>query len=80
MRTPVALPPKGKENVMRRHSEPYTFDERLNAEKARIEAALESTEPSLERDLLERKFRQIETALHIDGWLSSTGQPPKSLG
>jgi len=24
--------------------------------------------------------RQIETALHIDGWLSSTGQPPKSLG
>jgi hypothetical protein len=62
---------------MRRHSEPHTFDERLNAEKARIEAALESTEPSPERDLLECKFRQIETALHIDG---STGQPPKSLG
>jgi hypothetical protein len=28
---------------MRRSSEPHTFDERLNAEKARIEAALEST-------------------------------------
>jgi hypothetical protein len=28
---------------MRRHSEPHTFDERLNAEKARIEAAMEST-------------------------------------
>jgi hypothetical protein len=65
---------------MRRRSKPHTFDERLNAEKARIEAALGRTEPGPERDLLEHKFRQIETALHIDSWLSSTRQPPKSLG
>jgi hypothetical protein len=64
---------------MRRHSESHTFDERLSAEKARIEAALESTGPGPQRDLLELNLRQIETALHIDGWVSSTGlQPPKS--
>src|ERR1700746_875882 len=39
---------------MRRSSEPHTFDERLNAEKARIEAALESIRPGPERDLLDR--------------------------
>jgi len=63
---------------MRRRSEPYTFDELLNAEKAWIEAILENIKPGQERDLLNRKLRQIETALHIDGWLSSTElQPPK---
>ena len=49
---------------MRRSSEPHTFDERLNAEKARIEAALEGTDPGPQRDLLELKLRQVETALH----------------
>ena len=38
---------------MRRRSELHTFDERLNAEKARIEAALESADPGPKRDLLE---------------------------
>ena len=58
---------------MRRRSEPHTFDERLNAEKARIEAALESAGQGAERDLLELKLRRIENALRIDGWLSSVG-------
>jgi len=63
---------------MRRSSEPHTFDERLNAEKARIEAALEGTDPGPQRDLLELKLRQVETALHIDGWVSPKGlQLPK---
>jgi hypothetical protein len=63
---------------MRHRSEPHSFEELLNAEKARIEAALESIRPGPERDLLDRNLRQIETALHIDGWLSSTElQPPK---
>jgi hypothetical protein len=64
---------------MRRRSKPHKFDERLNEEKARIEAELEATEPGPQCDLLEQKLRQIETALHIDR-LSSTGQPPKSAG
>jgi hypothetical protein len=65
---------------MRRRSKPHTFDERLNAEKALIEAALENTAPGPRHTLLECKLRQLETALEIDGWLSSTGEAPKSLG
>ena len=64
--------------MKRRRSEPYTFDERLNAEKARIRAELECANPGQQRFALERKLRQIETALHIDSWVSSAGlQPPK---
>ena len=48
---------------MRRRSEPHAFDKRLNAEKARIEAELEATGTGPQRDLLELKLRQIETAL-----------------
>jgi hypothetical protein len=58
--------------------EPFTFDDRLNAEKARIRAQLECANPGQQRDALERKLRQIETALHIDSWVSSVGlQPPR---
>ena len=63
---------------MRRRSEPHSFDENLQAERARLEAAFENIEPGPQRDLLERKLRQIETAYHIHEWLSSPGlQPPK---
>jgi len=65
MRTPVALPPNfmqgEKESAMRRRrSQPRSFKENLQAEKARLEAAFENIEPGPERDLLERKLRQIE--------------------
>jgi len=64
--------------MKRQRSEPHAFDERLNAEKARLQAELECAKPGQQRDALERKLRQIETALHIDGWVSSAGlQPPK---
>jgi hypothetical protein len=63
---------------MKRRSEPHTFDERLNVEKAHVQAELECTSPGTQRDVLERKLRQIETALHISRWISSPGlQPPK---
>jgi hypothetical protein len=64
---------------MRRRSEPHTFDQRLNAEKVLIEAALKNTAPGPRHTLLECKLRQIETALEIDGWLPSAGKRPKSL-
>jgi hypothetical protein len=63
---------------MIRRSQPHTFEENLNAEKARIEAAFENIEPGPQRDLLERKLRQIETASHINRWLSSPGLRPRS--
>jgi len=47
---------------MRRRSKPHTFDDRLNEEKARLEARLEAIEPAHnpQRELLELKVRQIE--------------------
>jgi hypothetical protein len=54
-------------------SETHTFEEVLNAAKARIEAAFENTEPAPQRDLLDRKLRQIENASPINEWLSSPG-------
>ncbi len=65
---------------MRRRSEPHAFDERLNEEKARIEAKLEATEAGPQRELLELKLRQIETALHFDRLLSTANPPPESGG
>ena len=63
---------------MRRRSEPHSFDENLQAERAPLEAAFENIDPGPQRDLLRRKLRQIETACHTHEWLSSSGlQPPK---
>jgi hypothetical protein len=79
MRTSVALPPlQGKGAPMRRRSPPHTFDQRLNEQKARVEAELAITEPGPQRDLLALKLRQIETAREIEDWLSSKGPQPSS--
>jgi hypothetical protein len=65
--------------MKRRRSEPFTLDDGLNAEKTRIRAELECASSGQHRFALERKLLQIETALHIDSWLSSAGlQPPKT--
>jgi hypothetical protein len=62
---------------MGRHSQSHINDN-LNAERARIIAELENTPPGPQRDLLERRLRQLETASHIDEWLTSSGlQPPE---
>jgi hypothetical protein len=69
---------KGKESAMRRRSDSRRLDENMNAEKARIIAELEKTQPGPQRDLLERKLRRLETASHIDEWLTSPGlRPPE---
>jgi hypothetical protein len=70
----------GKESEMRRRSQPHTFDERLNEEKARIKAKLEAMEAGPERALLEFKLRQIEAALDFDRLLSPTANPPSKRG
>ncbi|MET4021273.1 hypothetical protein [Bradyrhizobium sp. S3.2.12] len=63
---------------MRRRSHSHTFDDNVNAERARIIAELENTQPGQQRDLLESKLRQLETASSVDGWLTSSGlQPPE---
>ena len=63
---------------MKGRSDHLTFVQKLRAEKARIEAELERTNPGPQRELLERKLSQIVTAFEIDRWASSPElQPPK---
>jgi hypothetical protein len=55
-----------------------TFEQRLAQEAHRIKERAETLPPGEERELLSRKARQLETASHINDWLSSPGlQPPK---
>jgi hypothetical protein len=63
--------------MQRRRSPSRSFEDQLAAEKARISAQLENARGP-ERDMLIEKMRQIETASHINEWLSSPGlQPPR---
>ena len=64
--------------MRRRRSVPHTFEEQIAAEKARVEAQLARLPPGLKREALLKRLHQLETAAHINEWLSSPGlQPPK---
>jgi hypothetical protein len=56
-----------------------TFEQRLVVEAQRFKQAAEEQPPgSMARELLLRRARQAETALHVNDWLSSPGlTPPK---
>ena len=62
--------------MQRRRSKPHSFVEQLTLEKARLEAQPENLSGGPERDTLMEKIRQIETASHINEWLSSPGLKP----
>ena len=57
----------------RRRSIPHTFEDRIAAEKAKLEAQLAKLKPGPEMDALRRKIGQLETASHISEGLSSPG-------
>jgi hypothetical protein len=62
---------------MRRRSISHTFEDQIAAEKARLEAQVADLPPGPKKDDLLRKIRQLETASHMNEWLSSPGlQPP----
>ena len=64
--------------MQRRRSVPHTFEENIAAEKAKLEAQVAQLNPGPQRDGLLKKLRQLETASHINEWLSSPGlQPPE---
>jgi hypothetical protein len=65
----------------RRIKHEKTFQERLAEEASRFrEAAQKLPSGSHAQELLLRRVRQAETALHINKWLTSPGsQPPKVL-
>ncbi|MHC2536957.1 hypothetical protein [Bradyrhizobium diazoefficiens] len=62
----------------RRFKNILSFPDRLDQEAARLRAEAEKLPHGHERELLMRKVRQVETAMHVDEWVSSPGlQPPK---
>jgi hypothetical protein len=60
--------------IRRRVKHTLTFEERLSEEANRFKEAAEKQTPgSRDRELLLRRARQAETALHISDWLRSPG-------
>ena len=60
----------------RRRSIPHTFEDRIEAEKARIEVKVARLRDGPKKDELLEMIRQLETAAQINEWLSSPGLPP----
>jgi hypothetical protein len=64
--------------MQRRRSVPHTFEENIAAEKARLEARVARLKPGPQRDGLLKKIRQLDTASHMNEWLTSPGlRPPE---
>ena len=59
--------------MQRRRSAPHTFEDRIAAEKAKLEAKVAKLKPGPQMDALREKIRQLETASHMNEWLSSPG-------
>ena len=59
--------------MQRRRSTPHTFEDRIAAEKAKLEAQVAKLKPGPQMDALREKIRQLETASHMNEWLSSPG-------
>ena len=57
---------------------PHTFEERLAAEKARLEARAAKLKPSPQKDELLHKIAQLETAARLNDWLNSGTSITKS--
>jgi len=55
----------------RRRSTPHTFEDRIAAQKARLEAQVAKLPPGAEKDMLLEKSGQLEKASHMNKWLSS---------
>jgi hypothetical protein len=55
----------------RRRSTPHTFEDRIAAEKARLEAQVAKLPPGLEKDGLLEKIDRLENASRMNKWLSS---------
>jgi hypothetical protein len=64
---------------MQRHrrSVPHSFEDQIAADKSRLEAQAADLPPGPHNGALLKKIRQLETASHVNEWLTSPGlQPP----
>ena len=62
--------------MQRLRSVPHTFEDQIAAQKAKLEAQVAKLPSSPQKDVLLRKIRQLETASHINEWLTSPGLRP----
>jgi hypothetical protein len=61
----------------RQRSVPHSFEAQIVAEKRRLEAQAAGLPSGPQKDTLLKKIRQLETASHMNEWLTSPGlQPP----
>jgi hypothetical protein len=66
--------------MQRRQRSPLKFEERIAAEKARLETQVAHLPHGPERDALQKKIRQFAVAVHMNEWMTSPGlQPPTEL-
>lgn len=59
--------------MQRRRSPEQKFEDKIAAQKAKLEAQLAGLRPGPQMNAIRMKLRQLETASHISEWLSSTG-------
>lgn len=59
--------------MQRRRSVPHAFEDRIAAEKSRLEVQAANLPPGPQKDALLKKIGQLETASRINEWLSSPG-------
>jgi hypothetical protein len=64
--------------MKRRQSIPHSFEERIAAEKAKLEAQLAQLPAGSPREGLLKQIRQLDTAAHINEWLASPGLQPQN--
>lgn len=54
---------------MRRRSEPHTFEQRLDAQKLRLEHEMANLPNGIERHALATRIEQLQTAAEMHGFL-----------
>lgn len=59
---------------MRRRSEPHTFEQRLDAQKLRLEHEMATLPSGTERDALATRIEQLQTAAEMYGFLMLRGE------
>jgi hypothetical protein len=59
--------------MRRRRSLPHSFEDQIAAEKARLQEKITDLVNGPDRDAALKKIRQLETASHINDWLTSPG-------
>jgi hypothetical protein len=55
---------------MRKRSEPHTFEQRLEAQRLRLETEAAKLARGSERDALVKRIEQLQTAADMNMWLS----------